>query len=155
MAIDKMNILLADDDEDDCVFFKEALEGITISTNLFTVNDGEELMLLLTNDTKIVPYVLFLDINMPKKNGFECLQEIKKNSKLQSLPVIMFSTSLEEGVVNQLYLDGANYFIRKPDNFSEWIRIIKYTLELVQQKTNVQTSRDHFVLSMNRKAVEK
>lgn len=150
-----MNILLADDDEDDCVFFKEALEGITISTNLFTVNDGEELMLLLTNDTKIVPYVLFLDINMPKKNGFECLQEIKKNSKLQSLPVIMFSTSLEEGVVNQLYLDGANYFIRKPDNFSEWIRIIKYTLELVQQKTNVQTSRDHFVLSMNRKAVEK
>lgn len=149
-----MNILLADDDEDDCVFFKEALEGITISTNLFIVNDGEELMLLLTNETKIVPQVLFLDINMPKKNGFECLQEIRKNKKLQRLPVVMFSTSLEEGVVNQLYHDGASYFIRKPDNFSEFIRIIQHTLELVQQNNNVQTSRDHFVLSMNRKAVE-
>lgn len=72
------NILLADDDIDDCSFFKEALEKLSLNTIFNVVNDGEKLMFYLQKLTSELPDVLFLDLNMHRKNGFECLNEIKK-----------------------------------------------------------------------------
>lgn len=126
-----MNILLADDDMDDCIFFKEAVEELFPTTNLKVVHDGEQLMQQLINETNELPHVLFLDLNMPRKNGFECLSEIKQNEKLNQLPVIVFSTSFELEVVNQLYQNGAQYFIRKPSEFSQFKKIIQQTLTLI------------------------
>ena len=68
---------------------------------------------------------------MPRKNGFECLSEIKLDEKLKQLPVVIFSTSFEQGVVDQLYLNGAQYFIRKPSEFSQFKKIIHQTLTLM------------------------
>ena len=67
MNLNQLKILLADDDIDDCIFFKEALAELLLSTHLTTVNDGEQLMQLLTNETNVLPHVLFLDFNMPAK----------------------------------------------------------------------------------------
>src|ERR1019366_5867845 len=120
-----LNILLADDDIDDCQFFEEALDELPISTHFTAVHDGEQLMQLLTNETNELPDILFLDLNMPRKNGFECLNEIKLNKKLQQLSVILFSTSLDQEVVNLLYKNGAQYFIRKPTEFPKFQRIIQ------------------------------
>ena len=114
MNLKHLDILLADDDTDDCLFFKEAVEAMPISTHLTAVHDGEQLMQLLTSETGKLPHLLFLDINMPRKNGFECLSEIKQNKKLKDLPVVIFSTSFEQEVVNLLYDNGAQFFIRKP-----------------------------------------
>ena len=108
MSSKHLNLLLADDDTDDCIFFKEALKEFPLSTHLTTVHNGEQLMQLLTNETNELPHVLFLDLNMPRKNGFECLSEIKLNKKLKQLPVIIFSTSFEQDDVNLLYKNGAN-----------------------------------------------
>lgn len=133
MNIKQLNILLADDDMDDCIFFKEAVEELLPSTNLKVVHDGEQLMQQLRNETNELPHVLFLDLNMPRKNGFECLSEIKLSEKLKKLPVIVFSTSFEQEVVNQLYQNGAQYFIRKPSEFSQFKKIIQQTLTLISQ----------------------
>jgi CheY-like chemotaxis protein len=143
-----MNILLADDDLDDCIFFKEALSELIISTNLTTMHDGEELMKLLTNETIELPHILFLDLNMPRKNGFECLSEIKQNEKLKDLPVVIFSTSFEKEVVNLLYKKGADYFIRKPSVFLQFKEIIMHALLLVLDKNVAQPARENFVLTM-------
>ena len=62
-----LNLLLADDDTDDCIFFKAALEKLSLSTHLTTVHDGEQLMRLLLKETYELPHVLFLDLNMPRK----------------------------------------------------------------------------------------
>ena len=62
-----LNLLLADDDTDDCIFFKAALEKLSLSTSLTTVHDGEQLMRLLLKETYELPHVLFLDLNMPRK----------------------------------------------------------------------------------------
>ena len=75
--------MLADDDNDDCLFFSEALEKIHLPTNLTTLNNGTQLMVELANTSKL-PTVIFLDLNMPRKNGFECLAEIKVNEKLEN-----------------------------------------------------------------------
>ena len=74
-----MNILLADDDADDCFFFEKALREIPMATQLTTVNDGERLMDHLSKNMEQLPDVLFLDLNMPRKSGFECLTEITEN----------------------------------------------------------------------------
>ena len=89
-----LTLWLADDDADDCVFFKEALEELPVNSTLKTVNDGEQLM-ICSIQKEPFPDILFLDLNMPRKKGFECLAEIKRNEKLKSLPVIVYSTSFD------------------------------------------------------------
>lgn len=154
MNIKHLDILLADDDTDDCLFFEEALLELPLSTKLTAVHDGEQLMQLLNNDKKL-PHILFLDLNMPRKNGFECLAEIKQHKKLHDLPVVIFSTSLEKEVVNMLYDNGAQYFIRKPSEFAQFQKIIFHVLTLVTQYLldgepgNIpQPEKEHFVLSV-------
>jgi len=143
-----MKILLADDDSDDCLFFKKALGELLLSTHLTTVNDGEQLMQQLTNETNVLPHVLFLDLNMPRKNGFECLTEIKLSKKLKQLPVIVFSTSFEQEVVYQLYKNGAQYFIRKPSEFSQFKNIIQLSLGLITKENIPQPTRENFVITV-------
>ena len=148
MSLTQLNILLADDDADDCLFFTEALTGSPLSTHLTTVPDGEHLMQLLSNEKYELPDVLFLDLNMPRKNGFEGLSEIKLNSKLNKLSVVVFSTSFEQEVVNQLYQNGAQYFIRKPSEFSQFKKIIQQTLARIVQGNNLQPERENFVITL-------
>jgi CheY-like chemotaxis protein len=148
MNIKQLNILLADDDIDDCIFFKEALDELPLSTHLTVVHDGEQLMQLLINETNEFPDVLFLDLNMPRKNGFECLSEIKLSKMLNQLPVIIFSTSFEQEVVNQLYQNGAQYFIRKPSEFSQFKKIIQQSHALIAQENISQPTKENFVITV-------
>jgi CheY-like chemotaxis protein len=119
-----LNILLADDDIDDRFFFIKALKEIPLSTNLTTVHDGEELMHYLEKNQKSLPNILFLDLSMPRKTGFECLYDIKDNEKLKDIPVVMFSTSCpsnnnyEQGMIETLKKIGAQDYIRKPGDFA-------------------------------------
>ena len=154
MNLEQLNILLADDDTDDCHFFKQAVEELLLSTNLTIVHDGEQLMQHLSKgitsqDSSPLPHVLFLDLNMPRKNGFECLSEIKLNTELKQLPVIIFSTSFEQEVVNRLYENGAQYFIRKPSEFSQFKKIIHQTfITLIVPHNISQPTRENFVLTV-------
>lgn len=161
MELKQLNILLADDDIDDCIFFKVALQEFPLSTRLTSVHDGEQLMQLLTHETNELPHVLFLDLNMPRKNGFECLSEIKLIKKLDQLPVIMYSTSFDQEVVNLLYKNGAQHFIRKPSDFSQFKKIVQQTLTAIAHErptgqagssgnaTNTsQQTRENFVLTV-------
>jgi CheY-like chemotaxis protein len=141
-----VRLVLADDDEDDCLLFKEALDEIPIVTNLSTVNNGEQLMQLLklTNDS--IPPVLFLDLNMPRKNGFECLNEIRRNEKYKTFPVIIYSTSFDEEMVERLYKNGAQYYIRKPVEFSKLKKVIYEALLLVTPPLTMRTEKAKFIL---------
>ncbi len=144
---DPINILLADDDLDDFTFFNNALSQISIRTNVMVVKDGEQLMHHLSDNSHKLPDVLFLDINMPRKNGFECLAEMKLNIELAKLPVIIMSTSVEPEVVSRLYNDGAKYFIRKPAEFSQFKEIIYQTLLLIRKGSVLQPNISGFVLT--------
>ena len=129
-----INILLAEDDKDDRFFFEKALKEISIPTNFNTVNDGEELMKYLDNNIEHLPDILFLDLSMPRKTGFECLIEIKENIKLKEIQVVVFSTSFsqdttyEMGLSNRLLKLGAQNYIRKPSDFAQLKNIIELSL---------------------------
>ncbi len=131
----QLNVLLADDDHDDRFFFNKALEELPISTRLTTVIDGEQLMNYLYEATTELPDVLFLDINMPRKSGFECLSEIKNNEKLKHLPVAMFSTSNSWDKITMLFKSGAHVYIHKPCDFSQLKEVIHHAIPIVEERS--------------------
>jgi CheY-like chemotaxis protein len=135
----QLNVLLADDDLDDYTFFKTALAALPLSTELKAVKDGQELMELLNNESYELPTVLFLDINMPRKNGFECLSEIKKTERLKDLPVVMFSTSNSRDAMTALFKTGAHVYIRKPGNFEQLKELIYHALPLATDKLSTSS----------------
>ena len=140
------NLLLADDDIDDCTFFEDALDELPISATLLTVNDGVQLMKFLSEKADNLPDVLFLDLNMPRKSGFECLSEIKSIDKLKDLPIVIFSTSLNMEVVDLLYQKGAHYYIRKPGDYDKLKKLIFEAINLTSKLGQTQPSRDKFIL---------
>jgi len=140
------HILLADDDEDDCMFFRDALDELSLTASLKTVNNGLELMDFLESNSTKLPQVLFLDLNMPCKSGIECLAEIRGSEKYKELPVIIYSTSSNLDVMDLLYNNGAQYYIRKPADFSNLKSVIGRTIGLVKQKKILQPSRDEFLI---------
>lgn len=136
MSNDILNILLADDDESDRLIFMDALNELRIKTVVHTVNDGVELMEYLANNADNLPQLLFLDLNMPRKNGFECLKEIRNNRDFSEMAIAIYSTSLAEKEIEETYLNGANVYINKPNTFES----LKKALSTVVTNTNVYQS---------------
>ena len=142
MNKEQLNILLADDDSDDCFFFEKALKEIPIKTNLTIVHDGEQLMnyLLENSSSQGGTDIIFLDLSMPRKTGFECLQEIKENDRLKDIHVVMLSTSYprdmtyEQSMIKTLNGIGAANFIRKPGDYAQIKDLIHNELTKVLEK---------------------
>jgi CheY-like chemotaxis protein len=132
-------IFLADDDDDDCLFFKEAMDELPVTNALTTVHNGEQLMKLLKTVDEL-PLLLFLDLNMPRKNGFQCLQEIKQDEQLKQLNVVIVSTSFQQDVADLLYNTGAQYFIHKPAAFGDLKRVIHKVIMIMEQTLLVSAS---------------
>jgi len=145
MSLLQFNILLADDDKDDCELFKDALSELPLNTMLTTVYDGDQLMTLLLEAVRL-PHVLFLDLNMPRKNGFQCLSEIKHHPDLKDLIVVIFSTSFEQYIAGDLHKNGAQHYIRKPAEFDTLKKVIYQALILVTQDNVSQPPIEYFVL---------
>ncbi|MCI9844588.1 response regulator [Flavobacterium pectinovorum] len=141
------SVLLADDDDDDCIFFKEALDELSLPVKLVTVNDGVELMgFLKANISGSLPDILFLDLNMPRKNGYECLTEIKEIEEMKGLSVVIFSTSQDSEIVNLMYEKGAVFYIRKPGDFSKLKKVIGEALAKASENNFKQPAREQFIL---------
>ena len=141
-----INLLLADDDFDDCDLFKEALSELSIATSIMVVNDGEQLMRLLSELPGKLPDVLFLDLNFPKKAGFDCLAAIKRDEQLKSLFVVIFSTSVDERFAEDLYHHGAHYYICKPSEFSILKKQILQILRIIESGNLERPAIDQFIL---------
>ena len=142
-----LNIYLTDDDDADCLLFKEALEELPVTTNLTIVHDGEQLLDLLTQKGNKLPDVLFLDLNMPRKNGFATLGRIKRDEKLLKLPVIIFSTANDQAKVKMVFRDAAHYYIRKPAKFSELKEVIYKALSLIAEGNIQLPKEENFLLT--------
>lgn len=140
------NIFLADDDADDREFFKDALKQISIPTELTLSNNGLELMSNLEVLIKHPPpHVIFLDLNMPLKDGFQCLEEIRNTPKLRGIPVVIFSTTSNDISIDKSYQQGANYYIRKPTSFQLLVKVIEKALSLEMHQTP-QPPKENFAL---------
>ena len=124
-----VQILLVEDNEDDVIMTMESFEEVNLTNVVNVVQDGEEAMAYLQRRGKyenvLLPGLVLLDINMPKKNGFEVLQEMKADPTLRHIPVIMLTTSDREEDIVKSYANGACSFIPKPVGFDNFIKVAK------------------------------
>ncbi len=113
-------VIVADDDLDDQLLVKHAFSKSKLNIPLEFVNDGQELIEAMTDkEENNLPSFILLDLNMPRKNGKDCLHDLKSNVNWRNIPVIMFSTSKENNDVKSTYELGASSYIHKPNNFDE------------------------------------
>ena len=143
-------IFLADDDADDCALFKDALNELSIQTQLTITNDGDQLLTALDEKVPPLPHVIFLDLNMPRKSGFVCLEEIRRTPKLKNIPVVIFSTSANPTAIDTTYSLGANYFICKPRSFELLKKAIEIILSFDYNLLLQQPTKEHFFVEINK-----
>lgn len=138
-----IHILIADDDQDDCLMTREAFQECRVSNPLHFVHDGEALLDYLQrrppyNDDELYPLpgLILLDLNMPRMDGREALQAIKSDAQLRGIPVVILTTSSAEEDILCSYDMGGNSFITKPVTYTGLLEVVKtlgrYWLEIVE-----------------------
>lgn len=129
MTTEPVELLLVEDNEDDIVLIEEAFADARLMNVLCKVRDGEEALAYLRQEGPYRrtrrPGLVLLDINLPKKNGFEVLHAMKTDPRLQSLPVVMLTTSDREDDIVRSYADGACSYIRKPMSLEQFAQVVK------------------------------
>ena len=141
-------IFLADDDQDDRLFFEEVLEEISSKIHFTTFDNGADLMKNLLNESNKTPDFIFLDLKMPIMDGEECLQEIRKLNHLSKTPIIIYSTSIDVSKAERLRDLGANLYLKKPNNFSGLKSAILNCLEDLQTTFNDKEGAPKFIVQL-------
>ena len=148
MQHDSILITLADDDEDDRLFFIDAFEELKINTIVNTVNNGRELLNFLNHPETILPNIIFLDLNMPILNGIESLKEIKLNDRFKDIVIAIYSTSSSDQDIEDTFIIGANIYIKKPSNFDSLKKILSEVVTINWQYHTNGLNKDNFLLKL-------
>ena len=125
----EIQILLVEDNEGDIVLTLEAFKEIKVKSNIAVVKDGVEAIEFLKKQGqyagRTLPQLILLDINMPKLNGIEVLEFIKKDETLKKIPVVMLTTSSAESDIAECYEKSANCYITKPLDFGKFLNVVE------------------------------
>lgn len=145
MALQAENghILVAEDDDDDFDFFSTAMEYVNKDISITRAKNGEILMIMLKN---LIPDVLFLDVQMPCKDGRTCLREIRADSRYDSLPIIMFSDYDDPRIIESCYEGKSNRFAIKPTTIRGIIKIIREVFDTDWKKHFYSSQKGGFVI---------
>lgn len=139
-------IFIADDDEDDRLLFLDALEDLNLPAAVKAACDGQELLHTLEKTADRLPDMIFLDINMPIKNGFDCLAEIRsREDALKEVKIIMLSTSKNQDNIELCYKLGADFYAVKPSSFQGLKDLLKKVFEI--DWGSVQKNSSKFLLA--------
>ncbi|WP_018615419.1 response regulator [Segetibacter koreensis] len=144
MKNSSINILIADDDNDDVLMLTEALQDNLPSCKCIHKQDG--IAALRHIKTDVNPDIVFLDVNMPLKDGINCLKDIYNHNLLPTTPIVIWSTSQNMKDIKIADEYGAAFYIIKPTSFSEFKKIIKRAIELLGKPKSERVDKSNFVL---------
>jgi CheY-like chemotaxis protein len=144
LANDPLHVLLADDDTDDLLLFNEAIEQSELPLTFSHAEDGNELLKRLDADK--APDILFLDVNMPYKNGIECLYEIRANGKFKNLPIVIYSTTNYKVNIDACFNGGADLYVVKPNTFDDILKLVRKVCNKDWWTANDTRTADRFIL---------
>jgi CheY-like chemotaxis protein len=123
-------IALVDDDPDDLFLFEQALRQVNKDATLITFNNGDDLLQSFLKEGTGLADIVFMDLNMPKKNGIVCLEEIRRYDSLKELPVVILTTSVSQEDIKMAYGHKACLFFHKPDSLAKLAAIIQKVLSM-------------------------
>ena len=118
-------VVLIDDDSDDLEIMKDALTQVDASLLCISFVYPDEAIRLLSRELILLPDFIFIDINIPRISGPECLSRLREIHEFKEVPIIMYSTSMPDGVAQRLRKNGANFTFQKPYEFNDYVRILE------------------------------
>ena len=148
MNQETLHIILSNDDEDDRILFTNDIGELIIKTDVTTVENGVQLLDYLNKSNAQLPNVVFMDLNMPHKTGMEYLKEIRSNSKLKDISVVIYSTSASEEDIEETFVHGANVHIKKPNNFSDLKNVLSQVISVNWQYHTSGLNREYYLLKV-------
>ena len=140
-----LRILLVEDDIDDCMFFQDALNESGIETSLVIATKCTNILDVIGTDPEKLPSLIFLDLNMPLVSGQECLLIIRSQPDLNTIPVIIYSTSAIKREVDETFDKGANLYLQKPSSFQLLVIALKKILQMNWGNYLIKVDRNNFV----------
>lgn len=146
---EKILVFLVDDDEYDCEVFEDALTQFYTNHTLKIFKDGTSLIDHLSIIENELPHLIFLDLNMPKMNGLQCLKEIRSLDRLKKLSIAIYSTSISNTDMESTFTAGANIFITKPGQFPDLVKILKHVFDINWQYQSSGLDRDNYLVALH------
>ena len=143
-------LLLVDDDEDDSFLFREILTEVDPAIKLVTAENGRVALSMLGAENAVLPDIIFLDLNMPKMDGKQCLEELKKDDLLKDIPVFIYTTSSQSKDIEYTLQLGAACFITKPSSskdLQELLAIIGPNMHNIEKTVQLLSRHSDWVLS--------
>ena len=142
-----LKILLVEDDNDDLIFFTEILDELNIPHEVTFAKDSFEFFRLIENENKFD--LIFLDFNLPARDGRQCLKQVKTNEKYKNVPVIIFTGSHEQDDIDYAYEFGAHYHVVKPYAHINYLASMKTVLERNWKKRQPRPPKEKFVVNLS------
>lgn len=143
-----LNVILVDHDEGNQIFFKNIFKDLKIGIKVQLFCNGENLMEYLNSEEALIPEILFMDFDIPKKNSLECLHEIKTDFRFDKMVTAIYSDRLSEPEIEDVFVKGANIFMRKPDNYTDLKKVISEVVTVNWQYHTSGLNKDNFIMKV-------
>ncbi|RLJ23600.1 response regulator receiver domain-containing protein [Chryseobacterium sp. 7] len=143
-----LNVIVADQDENTLIFFKNILKELKISIKVQCFSNGKDLMEYLNNEDAVVPEIVFINYMIPGKESMKCLEEIESNSKFNNMVSAIFSEPIPENEIEDIFVKGANIFMKKPECFEKLKKVLSEVITINWQYHTSGLNKDHFILKV-------
>lgn len=134
----KYKIIIVENDEDEQFFMKEGFAEAGLFLILAQLKNGDALLEWLDSEEAVAPDIILSDLNMPGKNGYDVINEMKDHSRFGPVPVVIISTSSTQSIVEKCLALGAADYLVKPDTFNDYVPFVQNLYRLIEQKQLVK-----------------
>ncbi|WP_336961116.1 response regulator [Chryseobacterium contaminans] len=143
-----LNVIIADNDENTLIFFKNIFKELKISIKVQCFSNGKDMMEYLNNNDAVVPEIVFIKYTIPGKEAMECIDEIKANSKFSNLVTAVYDEEISENEIEETFVKGNNIFMRKPADFGALKKMLTEIITINWQYYTSGLNKDNFILKV-------
>ncbi|MGE8554074.1 MAG: response regulator [Chryseobacterium jejuense] len=143
-----LNVIVADNDENTLIFFKNIFKELKISIKVQCFNNGKNLMEYLNNNDAVVPEIVFINYAIPGKDSMECIDELKANPKFSNMVTAIYSEEISENEIEETFVKGNNICIRKPSDFGTLKKVLTEVITINWQYHTSGLNKDNFILKV-------
>ncbi|WP_300685763.1 response regulator [Chryseobacterium sp.] len=143
-----LNVIVADNDENTLIFFKNILKELKVSIKVQCFSNGNSLMEYLNNDDAVVPEIVFMRYTLPGKDSMECLDEMGLNLKFCNMVKAVFSDPIPEIEIEDIFVKGANIYMRKPESFETFKKVLTDVITINWQYYTSGLNKENFILKV-------
>ncbi|PIF44433.1 CheY-like chemotaxis protein [Chryseobacterium sp. 52] len=143
-----LNVIAADDDEGNIIFFKNIFKGLKIGVKSQCFSGGEDLMKYLTSNGAIIPEIVFIKYDIPGKSCMECVEEIKSDSRFSNIVIAVYTDQISEIEIEEIFVSGANIFMRKPETYEGLKKSLTEIITINWQYHTSGLNKDNFIMKV-------